>query len=73
MAKKDKWIDISKRCEVRNTKEYKNWVKNVKERDNKKCVLCRKTSIMTQRAFSFKNFLPLRLTVARHNLMSRTS
>ena len=36
MTGKDEWIDISKSKnidEVRNTKEYKDWVKSIKERD----------------------------------------
>ena len=35
MSQKDEWIDISKSKsidEVRNTKEYKDWVKNMKVR-----------------------------------------
>jgi len=38
----EEWIDISKTKkveEVRNTKEYKNWVKEIKERDDHCCVL----------------------------------
>ena len=39
MAGKDEWIDIAKSKninEMRNTKEYKDWVKEVKERDSEK-------------------------------------
>ena len=43
MVNENEWIDISKSKnidEVRNTKEYKDWVKEVKTRDGEKCVLC---------------------------------
>lgn len=39
MTTEDEWIDIEKSKnidEVRNTKEYKDWVK---ERDDERCVL----------------------------------
>lgn len=43
MVNEKEWIDISKTKdveEIRNTKEYKTWVKDVKERDGHCCVLC---------------------------------
>ena len=65
MSQKDEWIDISKSKnidEVRNTKEYKDWVKSIKERDNECCVLCGANQhLEANHVFSFKNFVPLRL------------
>lgn len=43
MKEENEWIDIKKTKnidEVRNTKEYNDWVKNVKARDDEHCVLC---------------------------------
>ena len=57
--------DISKSKsidEVRNAKEYKDWVKSIKERDNECCVLCGANQhLEAHHVFSFKNFIPLRL------------
>ena len=65
MSQKDEWIDISKSKsidEVRNTKEYKDWVKSIKERDDECCVLCGANQhLEAHHIFSFKNFVPLRL------------
>ena len=65
MTQKEEWIDISKSKsidEVRNTKEYKDWVKSIKERDNECCVLCwADQHLEAHHVFSFKNFVPLRL------------
>lgn len=67
MSQKDEWIDISKSKnidEVRNTKEYKDWVKSIKERDNEECVLCGADQhLEAHHVFSFKNFVPLRLNL----------
>ena len=67
MSQKDEWIDISKSKnidEVRNTKEYKDWVKYIKERDNECCVLCGADQhLEAHHVFSFKNFVPLRLNL----------
>ena len=61
--------DISKSKsidEVRNDKEYKDWVKSIKERDNECCVLCGANQhLEAHHVFSFKNFIPLRLDL--HN------
>ena len=71
MSQKDEWIDISKSKnidEVRNTKEYKDWVKCIKEMDNGCCVLCGANQhLEAHHVFSFKNFVPLSLTRQRHN------
>lgn len=65
MSQKDEWIDISKSKnidEVRNTKEYKDWVKCIKERDNEECVFCGANQhLEANHVFSFKNFIPFRL------------
>ena len=65
MTNKEKLIDISKSKnidEVRNTKEYKDWVKKVKTRDGEKCVLCGANQhLESHHVFSFKNCIPLRL------------
>ena len=65
MANENEWIDISKSKnidEVRNTKEYKDWVKEVKTRDGEKCVLCGAGQhLEAHHVFSFKNCVSLRL------------
>lgn len=65
MVKKEEWIDISKTEnveEVRNTKEYKKWVKEVKERDGDVCVLCGlDKNIEAHHIESFKNNIERRL------------
>lgn len=63
----EEWIDISKTKkveEVRNTKEYKNWVKEIKERDDHCCVLWgMDKNIEAHHVESFKNNVERRLII----------
>ena len=54
-------LTLKKTLKKYNTKEYKYWVKNVKDRDNDAVFYAGQTSTGTHHVFSFKNFIPLRL------------
>lgn len=67
MSQKDEWIDISKSKsidEVRNTKEYKDWVKSIKESDNECCVYAGPTS-------TWKHIMSSRLRILYRCVLSR--